>query len=66
MSKIGEEKYDGHVDTLKKLDQYEQAKGKFVYQKEDIDTRPADKKDLAMHVGFSTVCGYKGTRLSGG
>ena len=32
----------------------------------DIDRRPEDKKDIALHNGFRIKCGIKGSKLSGG
>ena len=41
-------------------------KGQFLYQAEDIDSRAEEKKEPELHKGYSTMCGIKGGKLSGG
>lgn len=63
---IDEDKYKKMVETLKLMDELEQAKGKFIYQSGDIDNRDDELKKLELHEGFNIVTGYKGGKLSGG
>lgn len=58
------------MDTLKKLEELEAKKGKFMTIDEDIDTREKrgihNWNDQALDKGFEIQCGIKGGKLSGG
>jgi len=63
-----QEKFNEWISTLKKIEEAEEARGKFKYKEGDIDTRTeAERGNLVLHEGFSkTICGLKGSKLSGG
>jgi hypothetical protein len=41
-------------------------KGEFIAKYGDVDDRAEALKDIVLHEGFQTVCGIKGSKLSGG
>lgn len=63
-----QEKFNEWKATMTKIHEAEESKGKFKYKEGDIDTRTeAECGDLLLHEGFSkTICGLKGSKLSGG
>ena len=63
---IGDEKFKEELDLLKKMDEIEQKKGKFLYMEGDIDMREDGLRTPELHEGYSVLCGLKGSKLSGG
>lgn len=65
---IGQEEYKKKYDTLSKLVKKEEKQGMFSVIEGAVDARDAaqigDMK--ALHNGYSTQCGTKGSKLSGG
>ena len=63
---IGEKKFKEEMAVLEKLSEIETMKGKFIYQEDDIDHRGDSLRGLPLHEGYGTLCGIKGSMLSGG
>lgn len=63
---IGEKKFKEEMAVLQKLSEIEAMKGKFIYQEEDIDNRDDSLRQTPLHEGYGTLCGIKGSKLSGG
>ena len=63
---LGETKYDQELEILKKVQAQEEQKGVFQTIMGDIDDRPVGLKDITLNDGFETMCGLKGSKLSGG
>ena len=63
---LGKTKYDQELEILKKVQAQEDQKGVFQTIIGDIDDRAAGLKDITLNDGFETMCGLKGSKLSGG
>lgn len=64
---MGQDKYDGALETLQGLIMKEKIMGKFVAKSDLIDRRNDAEKGLTKLVqGFNINCGNKGSKLSGG
>lgn len=64
--RIGEEKFDTFLQTLKQLDDKENRLGKFESFADLIDHRKAELKDVDLVSGYGINCGNRGNKLSGG
>jgi len=57
---IGKEKYEEEMEVLRKVDENDQKKGKFVSVAGDVDKRPEELKNCKLSSGFESLCGIRG------
>lgn len=67
---LGNRKYNESLEALKKLEELDVKKGKFMTVEGDIDNREKrgveNWNDESLSKGFEILCGIKGGKLSGG